>query len=116
MAHLPIQDVVIELYCDGLSASDLPNTLAELLKIVGYNHAPFYVGTWDPAHRGELVWYVQMALYKKHLSFSVLVIRHTYYATPSATFNDGIQDAAHQAPHRYVKKSAKTVVTSNSEE
>jgi hypothetical protein len=45
MAHLPVQDVVIELYSDGLSAGDLPKTLAELLKSVGYNHAPFYLGT-----------------------------------------------------------------------
>jgi hypothetical protein len=40
---------------------------------------------------------VQVALYKKHLSFGVLVIRHTYYAALSASFNDGIQDAAHEA-------------------
>jgi hypothetical protein len=45
MAHLPVQDVVIELYSDGLSAGDLSKTLAELLKSVGYNHAPFYLGT-----------------------------------------------------------------------
>jgi hypothetical protein len=45
MAHLPVQDVVIELYSDGLSAGDLPKTLAELLKSIGYNHAPFYLGT-----------------------------------------------------------------------
>jgi hypothetical protein len=29
-----------------LSAGNLPNMLAELLKSVGYNHAPFYLGTW----------------------------------------------------------------------
>jgi hypothetical protein len=46
MAHLPTQDVVIELCSDGLSAGDLPKTLAELLKSVGCNHAPFYLGTW----------------------------------------------------------------------
>jgi hypothetical protein len=97
MAHLPVQDVVIELCSDGLSASDLTNALVELLKSVGYNHAPFYLGTWGPTLRGEPVWYVQVALYEKHLSFGVLVIRHTYYATPSATFNDGIHDDAHQA-------------------
>jgi hypothetical protein len=45
MAHLPAQDVVIELYRDGLSVVNLPNTLAELLKPVGYNHAPFYLVT-----------------------------------------------------------------------
>jgi predicted RNase H-like nuclease (RuvC/YqgF family) len=38
-----------------------------------------------------------VALYEKHLSFGVLVIRHTYYAAPSASLNEGIQDAAHQA-------------------
>jgi predicted heme/steroid binding protein len=38
-----------------------------------------------------------VALYEKHLSFGVLVIRHTYYVAPSASFNDGIHDAAHQA-------------------
>jgi hypothetical protein len=62
--------------------------LAELLKSVGYNHEPFYL-------RGEPVWYVQVALYDKHLSFCVLVICHTYYAAPSASFNDRIRDAAH---------------------
>ena len=50
-----------------------------------------------PIHGGEPVWYVQVALYEKHPSFGALVIRQTYYATSSATFNDGIQDAAHQA-------------------
>jgi hypothetical protein len=45
MAHLPAQDVVIELWSDGLSAGDLPKTLAELLKSVGYNHEPFYLNT-----------------------------------------------------------------------
>jgi hypothetical protein len=38
-----------------------------------------------------------VALYEKHLSFGVLVICHTYYAAPSASLNEGIQDAAHQA-------------------
>jgi hypothetical protein len=97
MAQLPAQDVVIELCSDGLSVADIPKTLAELLKSIGYNHAPFYLGTWGPTLRGELVWYVQVALYEKHLSFGVLMIRHTYYATPSTSFNDVIRDAAHQA-------------------
>jgi hypothetical protein len=90
MAHLPVQDVVIELCSDGLSAGDLPKTLAELLKSVGYNHVPFYLSTWGSTLGGEPVWYVQVALYEKHLSFGVLVIRHIYYAAPSASFNDGI--------------------------
>jgi peptidoglycan hydrolase CwlO-like protein len=34
---------------------------------------------------------------QKTLSFGVHMIRHTYYATPSASFNDGIRDVAHQA-------------------
>jgi hypothetical protein len=89
--------VVIELCSDGLSAGDLPKMLVGLLKSVGYNHVPFYLGTWGPTLGGEPVWYVQVALYEKHLSFGVLVIHHTYYATPSATFNDGIRDVAHQA-------------------
>jgi hypothetical protein len=97
MTHLPAHDVVIELCSDGLSAGDLPKTLTEVLKLVGYNHAPFYIGTWAPVLGGEPLWYVQVALYEKHLSFGVLVIRQSYYATPSATFNDGIQDAAHEA-------------------
>jgi hypothetical protein len=84
MAHLLAQDVVIELYSDGLSAGNLPNMLAELLKSVGYNHAPFYLGTWGPVHRGKPVWYVQVAPYKKYLSFGVLMIRHTYYAAHQA--------------------------------
>jgi hypothetical protein len=58
MVHLTAQDVVIELCSDGLSAGNLPNTLAELLKLVGYNHAPFYLGTWGLTLRGEPVWYV----------------------------------------------------------
>jgi hypothetical protein len=97
MAHLLAQDVVIELCSDGLTAGNLPNTLAKLLKSVGYNHAPFYLGTWGPVLGGEPVWYVQVALYEKHLSFSVLVIRHIYYAALSASFNARICDAAHQA-------------------
>jgi hypothetical protein len=97
MAHLPVQDVIIELCSDGLSLGDLPKTLAKLLKSVGYNHAPFYLSTWGLTLGGELVWFVQVVLYVKHLSFCVLMIRHTYYTTPSATFNDGIQDAAYQA-------------------
>jgi hypothetical protein len=66
MAHLLVQDVFIELYSDGLSAGDLPKTLAELLKPVVYNHAAFYLSTWDPTLGGEPVWYAQVALYKKH--------------------------------------------------
>jgi hypothetical protein len=46
MVHILAQDVVIELCSNGLTAGNLPNTLAELLKSVGYNHAPFYLGTW----------------------------------------------------------------------
>jgi hypothetical protein len=95
MAHLPAQDVVIEQCCDGLSAGNLPNMLAKLLKSAGYNHAPFYLSTWDPVLGSEPVWYVQVALYEKHSSYGVLVIHHTYYAAPSASFNDGIGDAAH---------------------
>jgi hypothetical protein len=58
MAHLQAQGVVIELRNDGLGAGDLPKTLAELLKSVGYNHAPFYIDTWGPIPEGEPVWYV----------------------------------------------------------
>jgi hypothetical protein len=90
MAHLPAQDMVIELCSDGLSAGNLPNMLAKLLKSVGYNHAHFYLDTWGPALGGESVWYVQVALYEKHLSFGVLVIHHTYYAALGASFNNGI--------------------------
>jgi hypothetical protein len=97
MAHLPAQQVVIKLCSDGMSACGLPKTLAELLKSVGYNHAPFYIGTWGLIHGGESLWYVQVVLYEKHLSFGVLVIRRMCHATSSATFNDGIQDAAYQA-------------------
>jgi hypothetical protein len=96
MAHLLVQDLIIELCSNRLSAEDLPKTLARLLKSVGHNHAPFYLGTWDPTLGGELVWYVLVALYEKHLSFGVLMIRHTYCAASSASFNDGIQDATHQ--------------------
>jgi hypothetical protein len=97
MAHLPAQDVVIELCSDGLSAGDFPKMRAELLKSVGYNHAPFYLAAWGPTLRGEPLWYVRVALYEKHFSFAVLMICHTYYAALSASFNDGILDASHQA-------------------
>jgi hypothetical protein len=90
MTHLPAQDVVIDLCSDGLSAGNLPSTLVELLKSVGYNHAPFYLGTWGPVLRDEPVWYVQVPLYEKHLSFGVLVICHTYHAAPNTSFNDRI--------------------------
>jgi hypothetical protein len=96
--------VVIELCSDGLSAGDLPKTLAELLKSVVYNHVPFYLGTWGPTLRGEPVWYVQVALYEKHLSFGVLVICHTYYATLSAMFNDEIQDDCNKQDRRITEK------------
>jgi hypothetical protein len=89
--------VFIKICSDGLSASNLPKTLAELLKPVGYNHAPFYLSTWGPVLGGEPVWYLQVALYEKRLSFDVLMIHHTYYATTSASFNDEIRDAAHRA-------------------
>jgi hypothetical protein len=42
MAHLLVHDVIIELCSDGLNAGDVPKMLAKLLKLVGYNHAPFY--------------------------------------------------------------------------
>jgi hypothetical protein len=45
MAHLLTQDVVIELCSDVLSAGNLRKTLAELVKLVGYNHAPFCLST-----------------------------------------------------------------------
>jgi hypothetical protein len=79
-----------------MSASGLPKTLAELLKSVGYNHAPFQIGTWGPIHGRGPVRYVQVVLYGKHLSFGVLGIRYINHATPSAIFNDKIQDAAQQ--------------------
>jgi hypothetical protein len=41
-----------------LSVGNLPKTLTELLKSVGYNHVPFYFGTWGLVLGGELVWYV----------------------------------------------------------
>jgi hypothetical protein len=97
MAHLPAQDLVIKLCRDGMCAGDLPKTLAELLKLVSYNHAPFYINTWGLVLGIEPVWYLQVALYEKHSSFGVLVIHQSYHATLSATFNDEIQDAAHQA-------------------
>jgi hypothetical protein len=40
--------------------------------------------------KSEPVWYVQVDVYEKHLSFGVLVIHHTYYAALSASFNDNI--------------------------
>jgi hypothetical protein len=40
---------------------------------------------------------VKVLLYENHLSFGVLVIHQIYHAIPSATFNDRIKYAAHQA-------------------
>jgi hypothetical protein len=36
-------------------------------------------------------------LYEKQLSYLVHVVRHTFYTTPQATLDVGVQDAAHQA-------------------
>jgi hypothetical protein len=40
---------------------------------------------------------VKVLLYENHLSFGVLMIHQIYHATPSATFNDRIKYATHQA-------------------
>jgi hypothetical protein len=43
------------------------------------------------------VWCVQVMLYEKQLSYGVHVVGHTYYATPQATLDVGVQDDVHQA-------------------
>jgi hypothetical protein len=82
---------------DGLSAGHFPNSLASLLKVNGYNHMPLYVGTWGPFGGSAPVCCVQVMLYKKELSCSVCVVRHTFYAASQTTLDAGVQDAAHQA-------------------
>jgi hypothetical protein len=54
--------------------------------------------------KSEPVWYVQVDVYEKHLSFGVLVIHHTYYAKMLLI----------KLSSRYVKKSIKIDVTSKS--
>jgi hypothetical protein len=65
-----------------LSAGYLLNSLASLLKVNGYNHAPCYVGTWGPFRGSAPVWCVQVMLYGKDLFYGVRVVRHTFYAAP----------------------------------
>jgi hypothetical protein len=94
---LQVQHVVLMKLGDGLSAGHLPNALASLLKVNGYNHAPLYVGTWGPFGGSAPFCCVQVMLYEKELSHGVCVVRHTYYAAPEATLDAGVQDAIYQA-------------------
>jgi hypothetical protein len=43
---LQVQHALLRKWGDELSAGHLTNSLASLLKVNGYNHAPLYVGTW----------------------------------------------------------------------
>jgi hypothetical protein len=78
---LPVQHVLLRKWGDGLSAGHLPNSLASLLKLNGYNHVPLYVGTGGTFHGSAPVWFVQVMLYEKQLSYGVRVVRQRYYAT-----------------------------------
>jgi hypothetical protein len=92
-----VQLVLLRKWGDGFNAGYLPNSLASLLNVNGYNHVPLYVGTWGPFSRSAHVWCVQVMLYKKELSYGVRVIRHTYHAAPQATLDARVQDVDHQA-------------------
>jgi hypothetical protein len=50
-----MQRVLLRKLGDGLSAGQLPNSLASLLKTNGYNHTPLYIGIWGPF--GEVLLY-----------------------------------------------------------
>jgi hypothetical protein len=63
MAHLLAQDVLIELCSDGMSAGDPTKTLAELLKLVGYNNS----GTFFLYPRTMSPWLI--CLLFRHLVF-----------------------------------------------
>jgi hypothetical protein len=78
---LPVQHVLLRKWGDGLSAGHLPNSLASLLKLNGYNHVPLYVSTGGTFHGSAPVWFVQVMLYEKQLSYGVRVVRQRYYAT-----------------------------------
>jgi hypothetical protein len=92
-----VHHVLLRKWGDGLSAGHLPNSLACLLKVNGYNHAPLYVGTWGPFGGSAPIWCVQVMLYEKELSYDIHVVRHTFYAAPHSTLDAGVQDATHQA-------------------
>jgi hypothetical protein len=94
---LPVQHVLMRKWGDGLSAGQLPNSLSSLLKVKGYNHVPFYVGTWGPLSGSAPIWCVQVMLYEKEISYGIRVVRHTFYSAPQTTLDAGVQDAAHQA-------------------
>jgi hypothetical protein len=94
---LPVQHVLLRKWGDGLSVGHLPNCLANLLKVNGYNHMPLYVGTWGLFNGSAPVWCVLVMLYNKELSYDISVVRHTFYATPQTTLDARVQDAAHQA-------------------
>jgi hypothetical protein len=92
-----VQHVFLRKWGDGLSAGDLPNSLASLLKVNGYNHVPPYVGTWRPFNRRTLVWCMQVMLYQKELSYNVQVVRHMFYAAPQTTLDARVQDTTDKA-------------------
>jgi hypothetical protein len=91
-----VKHVLLGKWGDKLSAGHLPNSLASLLKVNGYNHIPLYIGTWGDKLSAP-VWCVQVMLYEKELSYDIHVVRHTFYAAPQITLIAGVQDAAHQA-------------------
>jgi hypothetical protein len=94
---LLVQHVIMRKWGDGLSAEHLPETLASLLKMNDYNHAPLYVGTWGPFYGSAPVWCVQVMLYEKQLSYDVHVVQHLYHAALQATLDASVQDVANQA-------------------
>jgi hypothetical protein len=77
-----VQHVLLRKWGDGLSGGHLPNSLVSLLKANGYIHVPLYVGTWGLFGGSAPLWFVQVMLYEKELSYCVRVVRHTFYAAP----------------------------------
>jgi hypothetical protein len=71
---LPVQHVLLRKLGDGLSHGHLPNSLASLLKVNGYNHLPLYVGTWGPFGGSAPLWCVQVMLYKKEMSYDIPMV------------------------------------------
>jgi hypothetical protein len=76
-----VEYVLLRKWGDGLSVGYLAKTLASLLKLNDYNHAPLYVSTWGPIYGSAPVWCVQVMLYEKKLSsesvwFHILITLH----------------------------------------
>jgi hypothetical protein len=69
-----VQHVLLRKWRDGLSAGDIPNSMASLQKANGYNHVPLYVSTWGQFGGSAPVWCVEVMMYERELSYGVRVV------------------------------------------